>query len=293
MTSRAGVTGVHVTRRHEAPADARRTTHGTGQTVTPSMFTLGLLSLGCALLVRNVAGFYLPGAAPHDYKPGEKVDLLVNALTPMLANEEHAKLVRPQAVSTLVVVLTARRNRSSTVCACNQWRFASLTVALTDDYYNPAFRFCQPEGGPKAQPERLGSILFGDRIFNSPFDVSSSPSSAMILLTFILLTIPRSKCLKTAVSAKSYAPQPIYLQKTPSSSMRGFVRTMRSIGSSTDFQPPRKKWTTKPEMSFMIWVSTLASMMASSMKNPHSITTMRFSSNIIPQHLDHTVSLEL
>lgn len=44
--------------------------------------------------MNNVAGFYLPGAAPHDYKSGEKVDLFVNALTPMLANEEHAKLVR-------------------------------------------------------------------------------------------------------------------------------------------------------------------------------------------------------
>jgi len=71
------------------------------------MSALGLLSLGCALLVNNVAGFYLPGAAPHDYKPGEKVELLVNALTPMLANEEHAKLVRPQAFSTFVAVLTA------------------------------------------------------------------------------------------------------------------------------------------------------------------------------------------
>lgn len=101
------------------------------------MSALILLSLGCALLANNVAGFYLPGAAPHDYKPGENVDLLVNALTPMLANEEHAK----------------------------------LKSLINYDYYNPAFHFCQPEGGPKAQPERLGSILFGDRIFNSPFDI--------------------------------------------------------------------------------------------------------------------------
>ena len=145
----------------------RRTT----QTATPSMPALSLLSLGCALLVNNVAGFYLPGAAPHDYQPGERVDLLVNALTPMLANEEHAKLVRPQTTLTLVAVLTARRNPSLTVRARNLQHFAPLTVVLTDDYYNPALHFCQPEGGPKAQPERLGSILFGDRIFNSPFDV--------------------------------------------------------------------------------------------------------------------------
>ena len=107
----------HVTSRHEAPADARRTTARTGQTPTPSMSALGLLSLGCALLVNNVAGFYLPGAAPRDYQPGEKVDLLVNALTPMLANEEHAKLVRSKAISTIVAVLTARRNPSLTVRA--------------------------------------------------------------------------------------------------------------------------------------------------------------------------------
>jgi len=150
------------------------------------MSVLGLLSLGCALLVNNVAGFYLPGAAPHDYKQGEKVDLFVNALTPMLANEDHAKLVRQHSVSTLVAVLTVRRNRSLIVCVCNQWRLALLTVVPIDDYYNPAFHFCQPEGGPTAQPERLGSILFGDRIFNSPFDVGLLYSSAVMLLTSIL-----------------------------------------------------------------------------------------------------------
>lgn len=37
--------------------------------------------------------FYLPGAAPHDYHKGEDVRLLVNTLTPMLAGNDHAKLV--------------------------------------------------------------------------------------------------------------------------------------------------------------------------------------------------------
>ena len=41
-----------------------------------------------------------------------------------------------------------------------------------DDYYNPKFHFCEPEGGPRSEPESLGSILFGDRIFNSPYEVS-------------------------------------------------------------------------------------------------------------------------
>lgn len=39
------------------------------------------------------------------------------------------------------------------------------------DYYNPRFHFCEPEGGVKSEPEGLGSILFGDRIYNSPYNV--------------------------------------------------------------------------------------------------------------------------
>lgn len=31
----------------------------------------------------SVRSFYLPGAAPHNYAEGEKVELFVNALTPM------------------------------------------------------------------------------------------------------------------------------------------------------------------------------------------------------------------
>ena len=53
-------------------------------------------------------------------------------------------------------------------------------IATPDDYYNPAFHFCQPEGGPKKEPEGLGSILFGDRIFNSPYDVRPSPTRQCI-----------------------------------------------------------------------------------------------------------------
>ena len=39
--------------------------------------------------------------------------------------------------------------------------FVSIThICFQDDYYNPGFGFCQPEGGPKKEPESLGSILF-------------------------------------------------------------------------------------------------------------------------------------
>ncbi|KAJ7251464.1 hypothetical protein B0H12DRAFT_1296172 [Mycena haematopus] len=85
------------------------------------------------LFAATARAFYLPGAAPHDFTLGEPVPLFVNALTPMLTGSDNAKLVY--------------------------------------DYYNPNFQFCEPEGGPQKQPESLGSILFGDRIFNSPYDI--------------------------------------------------------------------------------------------------------------------------
>lgn len=44
-------------------------------------------------LASVVDAFYLPGAAPHDYHDGERVDLFVNALTPMIGNSDNAKLV--------------------------------------------------------------------------------------------------------------------------------------------------------------------------------------------------------
>ncbi|KIM40104.1 hypothetical protein M413DRAFT_28631 [Hebeloma cylindrosporum] len=94
--------------------------------------------LGTLLLafLPSINGFYLPGAAPRDYGRGEKVDLLVNALTPMRSGTND-----------------------------------KVKSLLNYDYYNPKLRFCEPEGGPKKQPESLGSILFGDRIFNSPYDI--------------------------------------------------------------------------------------------------------------------------
>ncbi|KAI0342185.1 endosomal P24A protein [Trametopsis cervina] len=82
--------------------------------------------------------FYLPGAAPHDYHEGEIVQLYVNALTPMLAGYNNAK----------------------------------IKSMINYDYYNPAFHFCSPEGGQKSQGESLGAILFGDRIFNSPYNIN-------------------------------------------------------------------------------------------------------------------------
>lgn len=95
------------------------------------------LAIAAAALVVSTNAFYLPGAAPHDYHKGEKVELYVNALTPMYSGTTNAK----------------------------------LKSLINYDYYNPKLHFCEPDGGPKKQPESLGSILFGDRIFNSPYDI--------------------------------------------------------------------------------------------------------------------------
>ncbi|KAI0690896.1 Nonaspanin TM9SF [Cytidiella melzeri] len=96
-----------------------------------------LASALVASLLSCADAFYLPGAAPHDYRAGEQVQLFVNALTPMLAAHDNAK----------------------------------IKSMLNYDYYNPGFHFCEPEGGPKSQGESLGSILFGDRIFNSAYNI--------------------------------------------------------------------------------------------------------------------------
>ncbi|KAI0028138.1 Nonaspanin [Vararia minispora EC-137] len=101
------------------------------------LVTAAATTLAASLAAPAVNAFYLPGAAPHDYKKGDKVELYVNALTPMLAGHENAK----------------------------------LKSLINYDYYNPQLHFCTPEEGIKKQPESLGSILFGDRIFNSPYDI--------------------------------------------------------------------------------------------------------------------------
>ncbi|CAK9440967.1 uncharacterized protein LODBEIA_P48360 [Lodderomyces beijingensis] len=82
------------------------------------------------------------GVAPTDYKSGDRIPLLVNHLTPSL---HHAS---------------------------NQHKINSATYVYSYDYYYPKFHFCKPEGGPQKQSESLGSIIFGDRIFNSPFELN-------------------------------------------------------------------------------------------------------------------------
>ena len=90
------------------------------------------------LLSGSVSAFYLPGVAPTTYKKGDPVPLNVNRLTPGESNDDN-----------------------------------QLRNVLSFDYYHPAFKFCKPEGEgePKYIQESLGSILFGDRIMSSPFEL--------------------------------------------------------------------------------------------------------------------------
>ena len=96
------------------------------------------LPLSCAalLLSSTASAFYLPGVAPTTYKNGDKVELNVNHLTPALSDKD-----------------------------------SQLHSVFSFDYYHPAFHFCRPPQGPRDVSESLGSILFGDRILTSPFEL--------------------------------------------------------------------------------------------------------------------------
>jgi len=80
--------------------------------------------------------FYLPGVAPNEYKEGELVPLHVNRLTPVGSSQD-----------------------------------GTLNSVISFDYYHPFFHFCRPEPRAEYVSESLGSILFGDRIMTSPFEL--------------------------------------------------------------------------------------------------------------------------
>lgn len=88
------------------------------------------------LLLDSVSAFYLPGVAPTSYAEGDKVPLYVNRLTPALSDKD-----------------------------------TQLRSVFSFDYYHEAFNFCKPKEGPRHVSESLGSILFGDRIMTSSFDL--------------------------------------------------------------------------------------------------------------------------
>lgn len=96
------------------------------------------ISLCAVLFSTTTSAFYLPGVAPTTYRANDRVPLNVNHLTPALSEKD-----------------------------------SQLHSVFSFDYYHPAFHFCRPtDGPPKHMSESLGSILFGDRIFNSPFELN-------------------------------------------------------------------------------------------------------------------------
>ncbi|GAA5956137.1 hypothetical protein JCM21900_002606 [Sporobolomyces salmonicolor] len=90
-------------------------------------------SLALALLPLTEA-FYLPGSAPNSYKEGDEVPLLVNSLSP-----GHNV----------------------------QYSGGGL---VSYDAYDERLGFCRPDS-LHAQSLSLGSALFGDRLYNSAFDI--------------------------------------------------------------------------------------------------------------------------
>ncbi|PGG96009.1 hypothetical protein AJ79_09776 [Helicocarpus griseus UAMH5409] len=97
---------------------------------------LHLLSSALLLSPHLASAFYLPGVAPTSYDEDQLVPLHVNRLTPAISELDE-----------------------------------QLHSVIPYDYYLPEFHFCQPKDGPKDVRESLGSIIFGDRIRTSPFEL--------------------------------------------------------------------------------------------------------------------------
>lgn len=104
----------------------------------PALVSSPTAALLTSLLVlpRFASAFYLPGVAPTSYKKGDVVPVYVNTIKPVAAPGDQM-----------------------------------LHSVVAYDYYLPIFKLCEPEGGAQPVSESLGSILFGDRIMTSPFEL--------------------------------------------------------------------------------------------------------------------------
>ena len=59
----------------------------------------------------------------------------------------------------------------------------SQHTVIPYDYYLPHFGFCEPEGGePKSASSNFGSVLFGDRVFDSPFELKMNVNESCKIL---------------------------------------------------------------------------------------------------------------
>lgn len=119
----------------------------------------------CLLALPQLASaFYLPGVAPTSYKKGDAVPLYVNSIKPGPAADT-----------------------------------SKLRSVISYDYYNPIFQFCEPKDGPEPVSESLGSILFGDRIMTSPFDLRMRENKTCLPLCSQSYDPVRLKFLKRRV----------------------------------------------------------------------------------------------
>ncbi|KDE07684.1 hypothetical protein MVLG_02143 [Microbotryum lychnidis-dioicae p1A1 Lamole] len=174
----------------------------------PSKSSLLLLT---SLYATATQAFYLPGAAPKDYLPGDHVPLLVNALKP------HA----------------------------SGWN-AQVKSMVAYDYYDPHFGFCQPKPGPpKKQAESLGSVLFGDRLYDSPFNIRMLEDATCVHLCTSILSADNSAFLADRI-AENYAYSWL-IDGLPAAEMKQDTRTKElfysagfPLGSvdSTTSEPP-------------------------------------------------------
>ncbi|KAI1334439.1 Nonaspanin [Xylariaceae sp. FL0016] len=119
-------------------------------------------------LPQLTSAFYLPGVAPTSYKPGSSVPLFVNSIKPVAAPD------------------------------------ARLHSVMAYDYYEPKFHFCQPESGPQYVSESLGSILFGDRIMTSPFQLQMAQNESCTKLCTATYDMPSAHFVNKRIM-KGYA----------------------------------------------------------------------------------------
>ncbi|KAI5308139.1 hypothetical protein KEM55_006466, partial [Ascosphaera atra] len=123
-----------------------------------------ILWAGLSLLPALAQAFYLPGVAPTSYNKDQKVPLHVNRLTPTLSDQD-----------------------------------AQVHSMFSYDYYYPKFHFCQPEGGPQHVRESLGSIVFGDRIMTSPFELQMAKNETCKPLCKTKFDVESSKFMNREV----------------------------------------------------------------------------------------------
>ncbi|QID78635.1 Transmembrane 9 super member 2 [Saccharomyces pastorianus] len=120
-------------------------------------------------------GFSLPGLSPTTYHSGDEIPLLVNRLTPSIYFQHQDE-------------------EGNDVSGDKEHFLYSY------DYYNKRFHFCRPEHVEK-QPESLGSVIFGDRIYNSPFQLNMLEEKECVALCKSTIPGKDAKFINTLIKS--------------------------------------------------------------------------------------------